>query len=201
MGRCRAGHALWKTVLRFFLGEQGSKKGLMAGGLLAALSPSALIGGAIEMPLLGWARQAEITADRAGLLTVGNEEVPRRVLLSWSLKSPILYRQINVEAWLEQQSSGDDEMTRLSELTTSATPYITRRLKLMADWDIKKLLLIFCVCILKLADKNIFNSNIKSKMQIEKEIACNFYYKLSFVGFYFSLILFSAQAVIPELPE
>ena len=173
----------------------------MAGGLLAALSPSALIGGAIEMPLLGWARQAEITADRAGLLTVGNEEVPRRVLLSWSLKSPILYRQINVEAWLEQQSSGDDEMTRLSELTTSATPYITRRLKLMADWDIKKLLLIFCVCILKLADKNIFNSNIKSKMQIEKEIACNFYYKLSFVGFYFSLILFSAQAVIPELPE
>jgi Zn-dependent protease with chaperone function len=134
MGHCRAGHALWKTVIRFFLGEQGPKKGIMAGGLFAALSPTALLGSAIEMPLLGWARQAEITADRAGLLTVGDEEIARRVLLSWSLKSPILYRQINVEAWLEQQSASDDDMTKLSELTTSSTPYITRRLKLMAEF-------------------------------------------------------------------
>ena len=26
MGHCRAGHALWKTVIRFFLGEQGREK-------------------------------------------------------------------------------------------------------------------------------------------------------------------------------
>lgn len=131
MGHCRAGHALWKTVVRFFLGDQGPRKGLMAGGIFAALSPSALIGGAIEMPLLAWARQAEITADRAGLLAVGDEEIARKVLLSWSLKSAFIYRQINVEAWLEQQAADDDDMTRLSELTTTSTPYITRRLKLM----------------------------------------------------------------------
>jgi Zn-dependent protease with chaperone function len=126
MGHCQAGHALWKTVIRFFLGEQGPAKGFMAGGIFnAILSPTALIGGAIEMPLLAWARQAEITADRAGLLTVGSEDVARRVLLSWSLKSAFLYKQININSWLEQQAETDDGYSRLSELTTTSTPYIT----------------------------------------------------------------------------
>lgn len=135
MGHCRAGHALWKTVIRFFLGEQGQSKGIMAGGIFnAILNPAALIEGAIEMPLLAWARQAEITADRAGLLTVGNEEVARRVLLSWSLKSSFIYRQINIEAWLEQQEADDGGYSRLSELTTTSTPYIIPRLKLLAEF-------------------------------------------------------------------
>ncbi len=134
MGHCKSGHALWKTVIRFFLGEQGPAKGFMAGGIFAALSPSALIGGAIEMPLLAWARQAEITADRAGLLTVGNEDVARRVLLSWALRSSFLYKQINIEAWLEQQSGGDDSYSKLSELTTTSTPYIGPRLKLLSQF-------------------------------------------------------------------
>ncbi len=135
MGHCRAGHALWKTVIRFFLGEQGPAKGFMAGGIFnAILSPTALIGGAIEVPLLAWARQAEITADRAGLLTVGDEEIARRVLLSWTLKSSFIYRQINIEAWLEQQAADDGGYSKLSELTTTSTPYITPRLKLLTEF-------------------------------------------------------------------
>jgi Zn-dependent protease with chaperone function len=134
MGHCRAGHALWKTVIRFLLGEQGPRKGIMANGLLSALNPSNLIGGALELPLLGWARQAEITADRAGLLAVGSEEVARRVLLSWALKSSMLCRQVNLAAWLEQQAESDDEMLQLSEMMSSSTPYITRRLKLLAQF-------------------------------------------------------------------
>ncbi len=134
MGHAKAGHALWKTVIRFFLGEQGPAKGFMAGGIFNALSPTALIGGALEMPLLAWARQAEITADRAGLLTVGNEEVARRVLLSWSLKSSMMYRQINIESWLEQQGVDDDSYLKLSELTTSSTPYLGPRLKLLSQF-------------------------------------------------------------------
>ena len=135
MGHCRAGHALWKTVIRFFLGEQGPGKGVMAGGIFnAILSPTALIESAIEAPLLGWARQAEITADRAGLLVVGEEEIARRVLLSWTLKSSFLYKQINIEAWLEQQAADDDGYSRLSELTTTSTPYITPRLKLLSQF-------------------------------------------------------------------
>ncbi|MCO6510848.1 MAG: M48 family metallopeptidase [Aridibacter famidurans] len=134
MGHCRAGHALWKSVIQFFLGEQGPKKGFMAGGVFSALSPSALIGGAIELPLLAWARQAEITADRAGILALGDENIARKVLLSWSLKSAFIFQQINVEQWLKQQSATDDDFARLSELTTTSTPYITRRLKLLSEY-------------------------------------------------------------------
>ena len=135
MGHCKAGHALWKTVIRFFLGEQGPAKGFMAGGIFnAIMSPTALVGGALEMPLLAWARQAEITADRAGMLTVGNEEVARRVLLSWSLKSSFMYRQLNIETWLQQQAEDDGDMLKLSELTTSSTPYLGPRLKLLKQY-------------------------------------------------------------------
>lgn len=133
MGHCKAGHALWKTVIRFFLGEQGPARGFMAGGILAnILSPSAMIGGALEMPLLAWARQAEITADRAGLLAVGSEEVARRALLSWSLKSSFIFNQLNIESWIEQQNEDEGDMLRLSELTTTSTPYIGPRLKLLS---------------------------------------------------------------------
>jgi Zn-dependent protease with chaperone function len=135
MGHCKAGHALWKTVIRFFLGEQGPAKGFMAGGIFnAILSPTALVGGALEMPLLAWARQAEITADRAGLLTVGSEEVARRVLLSWSLKSSFMYRQLNIDSWLVQLEEDDGDMLKLSELTTSSTPYLGPRLKLLNQY-------------------------------------------------------------------
>lgn len=135
MGHCKAGHALWKTVIRFFLGEQGPAKGFMAGGIFnAILSPSALIGGAMELPLLAWARQAEITADRAGLLAVGSEDVARRSLLSWSLKSSFIFKQLNIEAWLEQQQEDDGDMLKLSEMTSASTPYLGPRLKLLSQF-------------------------------------------------------------------
>ncbi|MEO8072888.1 MAG: M48 family metallopeptidase, partial [Acidobacteriota bacterium] len=135
MGHCRVGHALWNTVARFLLGEQGQQKGIMSGGIFnAILNPTALIEGAIEVPLLAWARQSEITADRAGLLTVGDEQIARRVLLTWSLKSAFMYRQINIEEWLKQQAADDNNFSKLSEFTTSSTPYITRRLKLLNEF-------------------------------------------------------------------
>ncbi len=134
MGHCRAGHALWKTVIRFLLGEQGPRRGLGGAGVLSALNPVHLVEGALELPLLAWARQSEITADRAGMLAVGDEDVARRVLLSWSLRSVMLYRQINIEAWLEQMDDTDEQATRLSEVASFSTPYITRRLKLLAGY-------------------------------------------------------------------
>lgn len=138
MGHCRAGHALWKTVIRFLVGEMGPRGGIMAGGLFSAvgkvLSPSQLIESALELPLLAWARQAEITADRAGLLAVGGDEaIARRVLLSWSLKSSMLCQRINIDEWLAQEG-GDDQVTQLSEMLSSSTPYITRRLNLVKQF-------------------------------------------------------------------
>ncbi|MBI3650073.1 MAG: M48 family metalloprotease [Acidobacteria bacterium] len=137
MGHCRAGHALWKTVIRFLVGEMAPHRGIMAGGLVSAvgkvLNPGQLIESAMELPLLAWARQAEITADRAGLLAVGDEAIARRVLLAWSLKSSMLCQQINIEEWLQQEAD-DDNMTQLSEMLSSTTPYITRRLRLIQQF-------------------------------------------------------------------
>lgn len=135
MGHVRAGHALWKTVIHFLVGAQGPSKGMMSGGILSMIvNPFNMIEDAIELPLLAWARQAEITADRAGLLAVGSEEVARRALLSWAMKSSLLYRHLNVEAWLRQQAEDYDETMRMSEMVQSSTPYITRRLNLLSDF-------------------------------------------------------------------
>ena len=134
MGHCRAGHALWKTVKEFLMGQHSQSKGIMSEGVLAALNPQRLLEGAIDVPFLSWARQAEITADRAGLIAVGSEDAARRVLLSWSLRSLPLYRQINIEAWLQQQEDSDENMTRMAEMISSPTPFITRRLKLMTQF-------------------------------------------------------------------
>ena len=40
MGHCCAGHALWKTVIRFIAGDVGIHSGLLSGGLLGAISPT-----------------------------------------------------------------------------------------------------------------------------------------------------------------
>ncbi|MEZ6104998.1 MAG: M48 family metallopeptidase [Pirellulaceae bacterium] len=135
MGRIVAGHTLWRTVIRFLVGEMNPRSGLLRGGVAGLLDPGKWLEGAIELPLLGWARQAEITADRAGMLVVGQEEIARRTLMAWSLKAPNIPPRINLEAWLQQQEedAGDQGM-QLSEMLTSSTPYIARRLKLLGDY-------------------------------------------------------------------
>ncbi|HEX4310333.1 MAG TPA: M48 family metallopeptidase [Acidobacteriaceae bacterium] len=132
MGHCRAGHALWKSVVRFLSGEQ-QRSGLLSGGLLGAMSPSKLISGAIDMPLMAWSRQSDITADRAGLLAVGDEALARRVLLAWSIRSNAILKRINIDEWMKQEDTSNDNVTRLSEMTTSSSMYTTRRLRLLGE--------------------------------------------------------------------
>ena len=133
MGHCRAGHALWKTVTRFLAGDVSVQHGLLSDGLLNAINPSKLIHGALDLPLMAWARQSEITADRAGLLAIGDEALARRVLLAWSIRSARLLQQVNIEEWMKQEAASDDQMTRLSEMTTSSSMYTTRRLRLLGQ--------------------------------------------------------------------
>jgi hypothetical protein len=136
MGHILAGHALWKTVIQFMVGEQSASSGMMRNGVAGLLDPSKLIEGAIELPLIAWARQAEITADRAGLLVSSGLTEARKVLMIWALKSPVLYRQINIQAWIEQQEAdSEDSNIRLAESVSSSTNYLTRRLKLMQEYD------------------------------------------------------------------
>lgn len=135
MGHCRAGHALWKTVSRFLVGDDSVRKGLLSSGVLNAisLSPTKLLQDAVDLPLMAWSRQSDITADRAGLLAVGDGDLARRVLLAWSIKSARLLKQINIDEWLKQEEGSDDSMTRFSEMTTSSSMYTTRRLRLLSQ--------------------------------------------------------------------
>jgi Zn-dependent protease with chaperone function len=132
MGHCAAGHALWKTVTRFLAGNVGPHS-VLSGGILGAISPVKLLEGAMEMPLMAWSRQSEITADRAGLLAVGDEALARRVLLAWSIRSARLLKQINIEEWMKQEDASDDKVTRFSEMATSSSMYTTRRLRLLGQ--------------------------------------------------------------------
>ena len=133
MGHCRAGHALWKTVIRFLAGDTAVHSGVLSNGILNAISPSKLIEGALDMPLMAWSRQSDITADRAGLLAVGDESLARRVLLAWSIRSARLLQQVNIDEWMKQEDASDDSMTKFTEMTTSATMYTTRRLRLLGQ--------------------------------------------------------------------
>jgi Zn-dependent protease with chaperone function len=133
MGHCRAGHAVWKTVTRLLMGDQGPVKG-WSRGLVSLIRPSELVRGTLEIPLMHWARQSEITADRAALLVGGDQTVARRVLFSSSLRSVALYEQIDFAAWMEQEEASEDELTRISEMVSSPTPYLTRRLKVLAAY-------------------------------------------------------------------
>ncbi len=134
MGHCRAGHALWKTVSRFLVGDT-STHGILSNGVLNAisLSPTKWLQDAVDLPLMAWARQADITADRAGLLALGDEALARRVLLAWSIRSARLLKQVNIDEWMKQEDASDDSMTRFSEMTTTSSMYTTRRLRLLGQ--------------------------------------------------------------------
>jgi Zn-dependent protease with chaperone function len=133
MGHCRAGHALWKTVTRFLTGDLPVQHGVLSDGLLNAINPMKLIHGAVEMPLMMWTRQSDITADRAGLLALGDETLARNVLLAWSIRSARLLKQVNIDEWMKQEEDSGDHMTRFTEMTTSSSMYTTRRLRLIGQ--------------------------------------------------------------------
>ena len=133
MGHCRAGHALWKTVTRFLTGDLTVSHSVLSDGLLNAISPTKLIHGALDMPLMMWTRQSDITADRAGLLALGDENLARNVLLAWSIRSARLLKQVNIDEWMKQEEDSGDHMTRFTEMATSSAMYTTRRLRLIGQ--------------------------------------------------------------------
>ncbi len=134
MGHAKAGHALWNTVVNLLAGRQPGNRSLMSSGMLSFLSPSKLIESGINAPLMAWQRHSAITADRAGLLVVGDIEVARRVTLQWTLHSFPLASRINAEAWRAQEDASDDGAMQASEFAMTSTPYAARRLKLAREF-------------------------------------------------------------------
>jgi hypothetical protein len=135
MGHAKAGHALWNTVVQLLAGRQPGNRSLMSDGMLSFLSPSKLIESGINAPLMAWQRHSAITADRAGLLCVGDIEVARRVTLQWTLHSFPLASRINRDAWREQEDASDDGAMQASEFAMTSTPYAARRLKLAREFQ------------------------------------------------------------------
>jgi Zn-dependent protease with chaperone function len=134
MGHAKAGHALWNTVVNLLAGRQPGNRSLMSDGVLSFLSPAKLIESGINAPLMAWQRHSAITADRAGLLCVGDLEVARRVTLQWTLHSFPLAARINREAWRLQEDASDDGSMQASEFAMTSTPYAARRLKLAREF-------------------------------------------------------------------
>jgi Zn-dependent protease with chaperone function len=132
MGRVAAGHALWRSVLQVLSGKS-QDKAVLGQGILAFMNPTKFVESAVQAPLMAWARQSEITADRAGLLLTGRYDVARKAILLSSLKSKPLYDQLNIDAFEQQLLELDELTSQISEWTMSATPYLGRRLRLVRE--------------------------------------------------------------------
>lgn len=134
MGRVRAGHAVWRTAFELLMGRRHPQQTIMGDGVLKLLNPGKIVESAFEAPLMAWARHSEITADRAGQLSVGKLDVARRVLLQSTLRSFPFYQRIDQDDWRAQEDESDDAMLATVEATMSATPFIARRLKLAREF-------------------------------------------------------------------
>ncbi len=128
---CR--HALWTTVSMFLCGQ--SRSNLMSEGLLALLSnPLKIVESGVESVIMNWMRVADLSADRAALLVCGDITVARRTLFLLYFKSRRELEEVDVEAWARQQESQDTSMAEVSQLMTSATPYLGLRLRALGEF-------------------------------------------------------------------
>jgi Zn-dependent protease with chaperone function len=87
------------------------------------------------LALNAWARRAEITCDRAGLLCTRDVDVSIACLVKLALGSKKLYSEINVDEYLAQMAEVNETVGRVDELSRTH-PYLPKRvaaLKLFAE--------------------------------------------------------------------
>jgi Zn-dependent protease with chaperone function len=82
------------------------------------------------LALNAWSRRAEITCDRAGMLCSGNEPVAHRALAKLALGSQKLYKEFNLDAFLEQHEEGRDGVGKYMEVFASH-PWLPKRVLAM----------------------------------------------------------------------
>ncbi len=80
--------------------------------------------------LNAWARRAEITCDRAGMLCAKDSGVSTRALTKLALGSKKLYEEFNLDAFLEQYEEGKDSMGKYLE-AFATHPYLPKRVLAM----------------------------------------------------------------------
>jgi len=127
MGHLVSQHALWTTVSMFLVGQQ--RQNLMSEGVMGIISnPLKLIEGGVESIVTNWMRVADFTADRAALLAVGSFEKAKRAIFLLHLRSRRELDEMDIDDWVRQAEAQDQTMTKLSQMMTSATPYLGVRL-------------------------------------------------------------------------
>lgn len=81
-----------------------------------------------QIALQGWARAAEVTCDRAGLLCCRDAKVATHAFVKLAIGSRRLFDEMNVDAYLEQLAEAKGGYGRMSELQRSH-PYLTKRIE------------------------------------------------------------------------
>ena len=87
------------------------------------------------LALNGWARRAEITCDRAGLICTRDLDVSIGCLVKLAIGSHKLYSDVNLDEYLAQLDEAQAGLGRFDELTRTH-PYLPKRvaaLRLFAE--------------------------------------------------------------------
>lgn len=116
-GHIQNNHVVYLTTL--YRIEQILK--LSAGLLAPLLAP-------VQLALQSWARAAEITCDRAGLLCCKDLDVAVRSFARLAIGSSRLFEEMNLDAYLDQLREGREGIGRVGELTKTH-PYATKRIE------------------------------------------------------------------------
>ncbi len=116
-GHIQNGHVVYLTTLRMLQYLVAQSLGVLAPFLAPAM-----------VALSAWYRAAEVTCDRAGLLCGRDLDAGTRAFAKLAIGSMTLFKELDVEVYLEQFDEMREGVGRVAELTASH-PYLTRRIK------------------------------------------------------------------------
>ncbi len=117
-GHIQNNHVVYLTTLHIL----NTMLGALGAQLLAPLVAPARIA------LQAWARAAEITCDRAGLLCVRDLDVATDAFVKLAVGSKELFAELDREAYFAQLEEAREDYGRMGELHRSH-PYLTRRIQ------------------------------------------------------------------------
>lgn len=138
LGHIKCGHVLYKTMARHFT----LVLEIIAN---ATFGFSRLIGTGLEMAIFDWERKSELSADRAGLIVVQDQQIAYRTFMKMAAASPKIYSQMNEGEFLNQIKSYEEatdesfiNQAYITLITAKMThPFIILRAKKIYDWIAK----------------------------------------------------------------
>jgi len=134
LGHIKAGHVLYGMMAR-------NISAILAVVGQATFGIGALLGQGLSYALLEWYRNAELTADRAGLLCLQDKDPPLRTFMKLAGGASSLYEDMDKEEFLRQARDYEDadrsQLNRAYKLLLTAVrthPYAIHRAKEVITW-------------------------------------------------------------------